>query len=336
MADFPKHNVRSSELKALSDLDGIRSKVRIVAGVCFFGFFLWAALIPLDEGVPTQGSVVIETRRIPVQHLYPGTLEKVYVREGQLVAEGDLLIRLSDTAARTEYETARQILLSLKSQEDSRRSEMLLLEKELRGISELVRNQFVPQQREQDLNRQIMQMRSSIDDLVSQQAYTKERLSAARETLNRTEIRASVAGQIIGLKVQSPGVVINGGDVLAELVPKAEQLILETRISPQLIDRIKIGDLVDIRFSAFSHSPQLVVEGILKTISEDVLTDASSKTNYYLAQIALTPDGLRGLGTRKMQPGMPVEVIIKTGSRTLLTYIADPLIKRLSMSLKEE
>lgn len=324
------------KLTELSDTGKIRSYVKWILGVWFFGFFLWAALVPLDEGVPTQGVVIVETKRRPVQHLQGGTVKEVLVREGQLVKEGDLLIRLSDSTARAEFENARQAMVNLRTQEASRKAELALLEKELAGVTELVKNQFMPMTRELELKRQISQIRSTIEEIIAQQKANQERYAAAQETLTKTEIRASGNGQVIGLKVQSAGAVINSGELLAEVVPQSERLILEAHIAPNLIDRIRPGDSADVRFSAFSHSPQLVVEGKLTTISKDVLKDPATQLSYYLAQVELTAEGLTQLGGRQMQPGMPVEVVVKTGSRTLLTYIADPLIKRISMSLKEE
>ena len=121
-----------------------------------------------------------------------------------------------------------------------------------------------------------------------------------------------------------------------DIVPQGETLVLETRIEPHLIDKVHAGLLTDVRFTAFSHSPQLVVEGKLISISGDLLHDQYSGVSYYLARVAVTPDGMKVLGKRRMQPGMPAEVIIKTGERSLLTYLLNPLTKRLAASMKEE
>jgi len=100
---------------------------------------------------------------------------------------------------------------------------------------------------------------------------------------------------------------------------------------------VKMGDEVDVRFSSFSDSPQLVVTGVLKTLSSDALTDNTQNAiPYYLARVHLTEAGLKLLGSRKMQPGMPVEIVIKTGSRTLLQYLVSPLTKRIAASMKEQ
>ena len=93
---------------------------------------------------------------------------------------------------------------------------------------------------------------------------------------------------------------------------------------------------VDVRFSSFARSPQLVVQGTLTSISGDLLVDPQTGAGYYLARVALTPEGLKKLGNRQMQPGMPVEVVLRTGERSMLTYLLHPLTKRIAASMNEE
>jgi protease secretion system membrane fusion protein len=167
-----------------------------------------------------------------------------------------------------------------------------------------------------------------------------ERFKALIEDLDRTVIKSPAAGQVVGLSVQTVGSVIAPGQRIMEIVPKDETLVIEAKVETQLIDRIKQGDPVDLRFSAFASTPQLVVPGVLRSLSSDALTDVAANGGvavpYYLARVEVTPEGLRTLGSRKLQPGMPVEVIIKTGRWTLLQYILHPLTKRMAASLKEE
>jgi protease secretion system membrane fusion protein len=163
-----------------------------------------------------------------------------------------------------------------------------------------------------------------------------EKLHAAGEELARTEIRSPAAGQVVGLSVQTVGGVIQPSQKLMDIVPENETLILETRIPPHLIDRLKVGQFTDIRFSAFVHSPQLVVEGKIISISGDLLTDAGNQQQYYLSRVAVTDLGRKELGERQMQPGMPAEVVIKTGERSLLKYLLHPLLKRLASAMIEE
>jgi len=107
-------------------------------------------------------------------------------------------------------------------------------------------------------------------------------------------------------------------------------------VAPHLIDRVHAGLPVDIRFSTFAHSPQLVVGGKVISVSADMLTEQQTGAAYFLARVAVTPEGMKKLGTRQLQPGMQAEVVFKTGERTMLTYLLYPLTKRLAASMKEE
>ena len=107
-------------------------------------------------------------------------------------------------------------------------------------------------------------------------------------------------------------------------------------MAPHLIDRVHTDLPVDVRFSSFAHSPQLVVGGKVVSISADLLTEPQTNVTYYLARVEVTPEGIERLGKRQLQPGMPVEVIFKTGERSMLTYLLHPLTKRLAASMTEE
>ncbi|MEK9952480.1 MAG: secretion protein HlyD, partial [Curvibacter sp.] len=112
---------------------------------------------------------------------------------------------------------------------------------------------------------------------------------------------------------------------------------LEPRIPPTMIDRVAQGQQADVRFNAFAHSPSLVVDGRVESVSHDLVTEntANGSISYYLARVAITQEGIKTLGNRQMQAGMPVEVIIKTGERSMLTYLLHPLIRRIAGAMKE-
>jgi len=177
---------------------------------------------------------------------------------------------------------------------------------------------------------------TSLADVRREVQADAEKFKALTEELGRTEIRTPVTGHVVGLTVQTVGGVVQAGQKLMDIVPRNEALVLETQVAPNLIDRIQPGAPVDVRFAAFAHSPQLVVAGVVDSISADILTDPSGKYSYYLARVSITPDGMKTLGKRLLQPGMPVDVVIKTGERSLLTYLLHPLLKRISASMKEE
>lgn len=256
----------------------------------------------------------------------------------------------------------------------SRRSQLALLQDELKNTRELVQEGYAPRNRQLELERMVAETQASIADLLGnttraqraigelrqralgrQQEYRKEvekdqadvtrevqsdaeKFVSVKADLERTEIRSPASGQVVGLAAQTVGGVVQPGQKLMDVVPADEPLLLEARIEPHLIDKVHAGLPTDVRFTAFAHSPQLVVQGEVQSISHDLLTEQQGgmMVSYYLARVKVTPEGMKTLGARQLQPGMPAEVIIKTGERSLLKYLLSPLSKRMAASLKEE
>ena len=255
---------------------------------------------------------------------------------------------------------------------EGRRNQLRLLSEELANTRDLVKEGYAPRNRQLELERMVADVNFALTELAGsntramrsvaemrqraiqrRQEFRKEidsnladvsreaqsesaRLAAATDELQRTVIKAPAGGQVVGLAVQSPGSVIGPGFKLMDIVPPDEALLLEAQVPAQMIDRIHTGMNVDIRFSGFSHTPQLVVQGKVLSVSKDLLAVPQSNLTYYLARVTVTPDGMKQLGKRQLQPGMGAEVIFVTGERSLLTYLLGPLTKRIAASLKEE
>lgn len=368
VSDVIVQNTLQADTEAIgADLTDVRRPARIGLIVMLLGlggFLLWAALAPLDEGVPTQGMVSIDTKRRAIQHLRGGIVDKVMVREGQFVKQGDLLMVLDSQEAKARFESARQQLAAykeniiaqtaalegLKAVERSRTEQLGLVNRELDGIRSLVKDGYAPAVQQMQLERTRADIQSALSDNRANQQRVQQavleiqhqiraieqQITATRDDFERAEIRSPADGQVVGLQVQSVGSVIQPAQKVMDIVPKQEVLVLETRVAPMFIDRINVNDPVDVRFSSFARSPQLVVDGRVMSVSGDVLLDQATQMPYYLARVELTPEGLKELGNRDLHPGMPVEVIIKTGERTMLNYILHPLTKRVAASLKEE
>jgi len=254
----------------------------------------------------------------------------------------------------------------------SRSRQLALIEEELAQTRGLVKEGYAPRNRQLELERNVAELqavlaesrgvvqraRHSIDEL-RQRAVSRtqedrkevrsllsdvqrdvqaeaEKLAAVKADLERIEVRAPAAGQVVGLQVQSPGAVIQAGQRLMDIVPANEPLMLEAFIEPHLIDKVQVGLLTDVRFSAFRQTPSLVAEGEVVSISQDIITDPQTQMSYYLARIRLTAQGMKALGDRRMQPGMPADVVIKTGERSVLTYLTAPLTRRLVGSMAED
>ena len=264
------------------------------------------------------------------------------------------------------------LIQSYRSMLESRRSQLALLQDEVKHTSGLVQEGYAPRNRLLELQRMSAELNASQAELqgnlmrsqqmvseqrqraiVRQQEYRRdveqqladasrevtaeqEKLRAVENELGRTEIRSPATGQVVGLAMHTVGGVIQPGQKLMDIVPTDEPLLLDAHVPPRFIDRVQNGLAVDIRFSAFAHSPQLVVEGRVASVSGDLIAENPNVPPFYLARVAVTPEGMRELGRRQLQPGMPAEVVFRTGERSLLTYLLHPLTKRVAASMKEE
>ena len=163
-----------------------------------------------------------------------------------------------------------------------------------------------------------------------------ERYRSASEDFRRTVIRAPVDGFVNGLSALTVGSVVSPAVRLMDIVPKDEALIMEVKIEPHVIDRVHTGLSVAINLSVFANDPSLVVEGELVSVSPDLVADPNPNVAaHYIGRVKVTPDGLKKLGSRTLQPGMPVQVTILTGERSLMTYLLKPLTLRLAGAMKE-
>ena len=172
---------------------------------------------------------------------------------------------------------------------------------------------------------------------VQTKAYDlQERTAAIEDRLSRVVIRAPDNGMIIGMTVHTIGGVVRAATPLLDVVPSVSDLIVEAHVQPMDIDRIGVGKLAKIRFSAFSSVTTPEIEGRVSHISADRFTDERTGTPYYLARIRVTEEGEKTLGDKKLQPGMPADVQINTGSRTMLQYILQPARNAIAESMIEE
>lgn len=164
----------------------------------------------------------------------------------------------------------------------------------------------------------------------------RERLGALQDKYNRTEVKAPVSGRVMNLSVHTIGGVVQSGTNLLDIVPDAAKLIVEVHIEPKDIDRVELGTKAEVRFSAFSQATTPIIEGELVYVSADRITNEHDGTSYYLGRVKLTEQGKKELGNRELVAGMPAEVLINTGSRTMLQYLLKPARNAMARSMIEE
>jgi len=155
-----------------------------------------------------------------------------------------------------------------------------------------------------------------------------------RDRVVRASVKAPVSGVVLDVKPNVVGAVVAPGQLLLSIVPDAKKLVVSAQLSPMDIDRVKIGQDAELRFSVFKGA--YTISGRLKTISADSLIDEITGAPYYAAKIELIQEDLKLLGGKELKPGMPVEVLIKTGQRTLMAYLTSSIRRGLDNSLIED
>ncbi len=162
-----------------------------------------------------------------------------------------------------------------------------------------------------------------------------ERESATRYTLEQNELRAPVDGTVTDLKVHTAGGVISPGEVVMELVPSSDRLIVEGKVLPPDIDRVAKGQTVGIKLHAFNSRTTPELKGELSYVSADAVVDQRTETSYFVVKATVSADELRRLGEQKVQPGMQTDMFIITGERTFLGYLFKPLADSFNKSWRE-
>jgi HlyD family secretion protein len=181
---------------------------------------------------------------------------------------------------------------------------------------------------QQEVAKELREISGTIGELL-------ERKVAAENELKRVEIRAPQSGIVHELSVHTAGAIISPGETVMLIVPDADNLEVEAKISPQDIDQVQVGQSVDLRFSAFNQRTTPEITGTVDRVGADLTHEERTGLSYYTARIDVRPEILNQLGEVRLLPGMPVEVFLKTRDRTTLSYLAKPLADQIERAFRE-
>jgi epimerase transport system membrane fusion protein len=231
-------------------------------------------------------------------------------------------------ADRTRINEMERELLRLKADKDSTKSEIGRLRSEISSTrSELLvtKEEFMEK------------MTTRLREVQQKKADLMARETSLQDTLSRLVIKAPVTGTVVGNKVYTEGGVVKPGDTLMQVVPFNLQLAIKARVAPTEIDRISPGQKADVRLSAFNFQAAHVIESEVVTISADTFEDENTGESYYEVRLRLTEQGTTTMAEQEMflVPGMPAEVMISTGERTVLKYLLDPFIRLSEKAFRE-
>jgi HlyD family secretion protein len=185
---------------------------------------------------------------------------------------------------------------------------------------------------DQDFRTELMK---DLREAQDKEAELVEKTVAARDLLDRIDIRAPTSGIVHQLSAHTIGGVVAPGEVIMEIVPDTEDLAVEARLPPQDIDQVRRGQTTFVRFSAFNQRTTPQLQGVVSYVSADLSHDPQTKTSYYTVRVTLPGDERRRLGGLQLVSGMPTEVFLQTGSRTMMSYLFKPMTEQLNHMFNE-
>ncbi len=165
---------------------------------------------------------------------------------------------------------------------------------------------------------------AQLRDIGARELELSERRRVLNERIARLDIRAPVAGIVLGLAVTTPRSVIRPAEPLLYIIPQDRPLVIAAQVSPINVDEIRVGQEVKLLFPAFSARTTPELRGRVTMVSADALTDQRTQANFYRAEIELSPGESEKLGDVTLLPGMPVEAFIQTDERTPMAYLVKP------------
>jgi HlyD family secretion protein len=359
--------VKAGDLLLTLDGSLLSSELAIVEGQLFETRARRARLEAERDDAP---AVTIPTDLVEIAATRADVADQV---EGQLRlfdARRDTLARQTEQLARRKEQTAAQIdgidaqTKALETQLDLIRSELadqqslldrglaqssrvLALEREqanLMGRSgELAAERAQAQGRITEIDLEILRLAAErreeastlLRDIGSTEIELTERRRALLERIARLEVRAPVAGIVLGLAVTTPRAVIRPAEPMLYIVPQDRPLVIAARIAPIHVDEVFVGQSVRVVLPAFSSRTTPELMGIVSLLSADSLTDQATGQTYYRAEITLPQDQTALLGDLTLLPGMPVDSFIRTGARTPMAYLLRPFTDYFTKAFRE-
>ena len=407
------------------------------------GFILWGSLAPLAQGVVATGMVEVDGENKTVQHLEGGIVKALYVREGDTVAAGDMLLELDGTKPRAEQELLEaryfgalaeidrlnaelyaraEVVFSdefdnlrgdprieeiveaqvdlfkerrgqhageieilegrveqlgeqvkgLAARRDASQQEQELLQKDVEALATLAERQLVSEDQLTQRRLELAKIRGQVGQIIAEIAEaqlavgetrqriiqlkndyrtelsaqltdaqnlyfeTGDRLFAVRDQVARTRIMAPLQGKVINMQVHTVGGVVPPGQPIMNIVPEDDRLIVEAMVSPTDVDNVNVGQEARLRITPLVQRATPELRGVVNLVSADIITDADTQQQFYLARIDIPDSEFEKLGEKDIRPGFPVEVTFSGGERTLLQYLAEPLSGLVRRALKEE
>lgn len=263
-------------------------------------------------------------------------------------------------------------LRNLESSRASKQQQLQYLKEQLENMRELAQDGYVPRNRVLELERTHAQLtgdifedtgnigriqrqiselnlrriqrleehqkevRQQLTDMQREAESLNSRLLAQDFELTNVLVKAPVDGVVVGINIFTRGGVISPGFNMMEIVPTEDLLVIEGQVPVHLIDKVHAGLDVDFIFTAFNQNKIPRIPGFVTNVSADRLTEERTGNPYYLLKAKVTPEGMKLITDFQIRAGMPVDIFVKTGERSLMNYLLKPILDRLHRTLVED
>lgn len=263
-------------------------------------------------------------------------------------------------------------LVGLKESMVNKKEQAKSMKEQVESMRDLAKDGFIPKNRILEIERSYSQINSAVSEdlgnigrvtgqiaelkiriIQRQQTYFTEvstqlsevqrevasltsRLSALEFELSTTNVKAPVDGTVVTVNVFTNGGVVPAAYKMMEMVPSSDPLIIEGSLPVNMVDKIHKGLPVELMFSAFNTNTTPHIPGVVTHIGADRVVDEHTGQPYYKFRAEVTPEGVKLLGKHEVRAGMPVELFVKTGERTMMNYLLKPLLDRRHTAMKED
>ena len=265
-----------------------------------------------------------------------------------------------------KIDVLRKKLVSVNAQKKASKSKLIIFRNELKAVKPLVKQGNLPVLRQYDLEKEIVNLEGEISQLEADSSSAKtqianyanedlsetldkiketeleivnlsNQLESAKDVLLRSEIVAPVAGKIMNMKYYTVGAVVPPAGEIMNIVPQNDELIIEAKIKPQDIDEVRVGLKAKVALTAYKGNKVPKLDGEVLNVSANILNNEKTQESYFLARVKINQENLKKLKNKiELYPGMPAQVFIITGSRSLLSYLFTPIKDASYRAFREE
>jgi protease secretion system membrane fusion protein len=294
--------------------------------------------------------------------------------QGQLLTSRQMSLQNELGSVDENIAGLKEQIRGLEESRDSKKVQMGYLKEQLEGMRDLAKDGYVARNRLLDLERTYAQLSGAVSEDIGNiararrqvlemglrkaqrmQDYQKEvrtqlsdvereaealgaRLQGQKFEVDNVEVKSPASGTVTGLAVFTQGGVVQPGFKMMEIVPTDDPMVVEGSLAVNLVDRVHPGLKTELIFSAFNANKTPHIPGEVEQVAADRSVDERTGAPFYKVRVRVTPEGQKMIAQHKMdvRPGMPVELFVKTGERTMMNYLLKPIFDRAKSSMAEE